>query len=381
MHLNISMIRYLILVLIITSCGQKKEINNNQSMEQEKMIVEDWGISKSGEEISMYTLKNSNNIEIGIITFGGIIQSIKVPDSAGNIVDIVLGFDALSSYEGVHPYFGAIVGRYGNRIAKGSFKIDGAKYSLATNNGENHLHGGAQGFDKRIWKASPINSNELQLTYNSAHMEEGYPGNLEIAVTYTLTQNNELIIAYEASTDKATHVNLTNHSYFNLNGSGDILEHEFAMSASRYTPVDKTLIPIGEKALVSGTPFDFNSSKLVGHDINAKHEQIQFGGGYDHNWVLDNPSLEKPFARLSSSKTGILLEVFTTEPGVQFYSGNFLDGTLVGKNDVRYVKRSGLCLETQHFPDSPNQPSFPSTLLTPNQKYRTKTIYKFGNTK
>ncbi len=376
-----TIVGFLSFIMIICACNQKQQAKSDKEvMEHKDMLVENWGTTKSEEKISKYTLRNSNNIEIGILTFGGIIQSIKVPDADDNIVDIVLGFDNLEGYEGKHPYFGAIIGRYGNRIAKGKFEIDGAQYSLATNNGENHLHGGIKGFDKVVWKANEKAHNQLQLSYKSADMEEGYPGNLEVSVTYLLTEDNKLIIDYAATTDKSTHVNLTNHTYFNLNVTGDILGHQLVLKASRYTPVDKSLIPIGEKVLVSGTPFDFTNSKLLGKDISADHEQIAFGGGFDHNLVLDNPSLKEPFASLSSAQTGILVEAFTTEPGVQFYSGNFLDGTVVGKNNVAYNKRSGLCLETQHFPDSPNQPTFPSTLLKPNQKYESTTIYKFGLT-
>ncbi|MCL4121925.1 UNVERIFIED_CONTAM: hypothetical protein GTU68_014121 [Idotea baltica] len=343
-----------------------------------EILKEDWGTTRSGIPIFKYTLSNNKGVQIGIISYGGIVQSIKVPDAQNNLVDVALGFDSISEYENEHPYFGAIIGRYGNRIAAGKFSIDGVDYNLVQNNGVNHLHGGTIGFDKVVWNAKILDQNRLQLTYRSIDMEEGYPGNLDITVVYQLSDDNELSIAYSANTDKPTHVNLTNHTYFNLNGSGDVLDHDLELRASRYTPVDETLIPIGEKSSVSEGPFDFTTSKKIGLDIDSDHEQIKYGGGYDHNWILDNPSLTEPFAICKSLKTGIVVEAFTTEPGVQFYTGNFLDGTLEGKNGIKYHKRSALCLETQHFPDSPNKPSFPSTLLNPDETYSTKTVYKFS---
>lgn len=370
------------LFLIVISCNEKKAYTKiKESVEKVDMIEENWGTMTNGNQVARYVMRNNNEVEVAILTFGGIVQSIKVPDNKGQLVDVALGFDNIASYEAKHPYFGGIIGRYGNRIAKGKFEIEGRTYELATNNNENHLHGGLKGFDKVMWNAKPMGHNQLELSYNSTDMEEGYPGNLNIVVTYQLTEENELVIRYNARTDKTTHVNLTNHSYFNLNGSGDILNHELVLRATRYTPVDKTLIPIGEKAPVVNTPFDFTTAKSIGKEIDDNHEQIQIGGGYDHNYILDNPSLDVPFALLASEKSGIVMEAFTTEPGVQFYSGNFLDGSLIGKSKNIYNKRNGICLETQHFPDSPNQPSFPSTLLTPDQTYESTTVYKFGVSK
>ena len=322
-------------------------------------------------------------MQVAITNYGGIIQSLLVPNNTGGLIDVVLGFDNIEGYLREHPYFGAIVGRYGNRIANGKFTIDGETYDLATNNGPNHLHGGDKGFDKVIWAAEESMSSEgdprLVLSYISKDGEEGYPGNLSITVVYTLTQDNALEVDYQASTDKVTHVNLTNHSYFNLGGINetDVLNHEMGLKASKYTPVDKTLIPTGELAAVTNTPFDFSSFTKIGKGVDADHEQIKYGGGYDHNFVLDNPSLSTPFATVRLNKSGVIMKVFTTEPGVQFYTGNFLDGTIIGKGGAIYGKRSAFCLETQHYPDSPNQEGFPSTLLKPGDTYKTSTAYKF----
>ena len=342
-----------------------------------------FGKTRDGKAVEIYTLTNAHGLEMRVITYGGIITSLKVPDRAGHLDDIVLGFDTLDGYLKDSPYFGAIVGRYGNRIAKGQFTLNGATYKLATNNGPNHLHGGVKGFDKVMWNAVPGDSADgvsVTLTRTSPDGEEGYPGNLQASVRYTLTDKNELAIDYRATTDKATPVNLTQHSYFNLAAdSGDILGHELTIHASRYTPVDATLIPTGELAPVQGTPFDFQKATAIGARIATDDAQLKNGGGYDHNWALDRGgSGLQPAARLVDPKSGRTLDVATTEPGLQFYSGNFLDGSITGKGGRVYKRRTGLCLETQHFPDSPNHPSFPSTILQPGQTYSSKTVFTFG---
>ena len=340
-----------------------------------------FGQMPDGKPAESFTLRNANGIEVTAIAYGGIITSLKTPDRSGRPGDIVLGFDSLDGYLKEHPYFGAIVGRYGNRIAGGRFTLDGQTYTLARNNGPNHLHGGIKGFDKVLWTATPITPNTVAFSRTSADGEEGYPGNLKVRVTYTLTDSNELIVEYAATTDKATHVNLTQHSYFNLSAgkSDDILGHELMINAYRYTPVDQTLIPTGEQAPVEGTPFDFRRPVAIGKRIDQDHPQIANGKGYDHNWVLNRTGSGLELAaRVVDPVSGRTLEVRTTEPGIQFYAGNFLDGTLKGKNGQVYKRRSGFCLETQHFPDSPNQPKFPSTALKPGDEYRSQTVFTFG---
>jgi aldose 1-epimerase len=342
-----------------------------------------FGKTADGQAVDAFTLKNANGIEVQAITYGGIITSLKVPDRNGAIGDIVLGFDSIDGYLKGHPFFGAIIGRYGNRIAKGKFSIDKQEYTLATNNGPNHLHGGARGFDKHVWQAEILTENSLRLSRVSPDGEEGYPGNLQVEVIYSLTNYNELIVDYTATTDQPTHVNLTQHSYFNLAGSGaDILGHELMIDADRYTPVTSELIPTGELAAVAGTPFDFRTPAAIGARINAPHPQIKNGQGYDHNWVLNREGTALELAaRVLEPTSGRTMEVATTEPGMQFYAGNFLDGTVVGKGGARYGRRSGFCLETQHFPDTPNQPDFPSTLLRPGSTYTSRTVFKFGVSK
>jgi aldose 1-epimerase len=341
-----------------------------------------FGKMPDGKVVEMFALTNANGVEIRAITYGAIITSLKAPDRAGKLTDVVLGFDSLDGYLKGHPYFGCVVGRYGNRIAKGQFTLDGQTYKLATNNGPNHLHGGNVGFDKFLWTAEPVKGrNAVAFSRMSPDDEEGYPGNLKVRVTYTLTDKNELIVDYHATTDKATPVNLTQHTYFNLagHGSGDILGHVMMINANRYTPVDETLIPTGELAPVQRTPFDFRKPTPIGARIDGDHPQLKNGRGYDHNFVLNRQgSGLRLAARVTEPKSGRTLEVRTHEPGVQFYTGNFLDGTLTGKDGAVYKHRTGFCLETQHFPDSPNKPNFPSTILKPGAEYNTQTVFTFG---
>ncbi|MEO8481502.1 MAG: aldose epimerase family protein [Acidobacteriota bacterium] len=350
------------------------------AMSKPTLTRENFGTMPTGEAVDLYTFKNGH-VEVRITNLGATITSIRTPDRNGQLGDIVLGFDDLQGYLGNTPFFGVVVGRYGNRIAKGQFSLDGHKYTLARNNGENHLHGGLAGFDKKVWTPRVLESDagpSLQLSYLSKDGEEGYPGTLTATVIYTLTPKNELTIAYSATTDKKTVVNLTNHSYFNLSGTGDILSHEVTIDADRFTPVDKGLIPTGELQPVAGTPFDFTKPTAVGARIEQKDEQIQFGNGYDHNWVLNHaPGAMGLAARVTDPSSGRVLEVSTTEPGVQFYTGNFLDGTVTGKGGRVYQKRNALCLETQHFPDSPNHPAFPTTVLERGQTYATRTTFAF----
>jgi aldose 1-epimerase len=342
-----------------------------------------FGMTREQVPVEIYTLTNANGVEMRVITYGGIITSLKVPDRSGHFDDVVLGFDTMDGYLKDPPYFGALIGRYGNRIAKGQFTLDGQAFKLATNNGPNHLHGGVKGFDKVLWNAMPADAAEgvsLTLTRRSGDGEEGYPGNLQVSVRYMLTDKNELAIEYRATTDKATPINLTQHSYFNLAANnGDILGHQLTLNASRYTPVDSTLIPTGELALVEGTPFDFRVPTAIGQRIALDYVQLKNGNGYDHNLVLDRtgPGLERA-AFVVEPSSGRTIEIVTTEPGIQLYSGNFLDGTIIGKGGRVYKQRSGFCLETQHFPDSPNRPSFPSTILRPGQTYASKTVLTFG---
>jgi aldose 1-epimerase len=330
----------------------------------------------------LYTLANRSGMTATITNYGGIVTSLRVPDRNGKIDDVVLGYATLDGYLKKHPYFGAIIGRYGNRIAKARFSLDGVEYKLAANNGVNALHGGLQGFDKQLWEASDVSVSDpaLELRYVSRNGEEGYPGRLAVAVTYTVTTDNELRIDYTATTDKPTVLNLTNHSYFNLagQGNGDILGHEMQINAAHFTPVDAGLIPTGEIRPVAGTPLDFRKPEKIGARIEASDEQIRRGGGYDHNFVLGTGEGLKLAARVYEPGSGRVMEVHTTEPGVQFYTGNFLDGSLTGKGDKSYKKRYGFCLETQHYPDSPNQPAFPPVALRPGSEYRSRTVYRFS---
>lgn len=334
-----------------------------------------------GKSVFLYTLKNKNGLEAGITNYGGIVVSLLVPDRQGSFADIVLGYDSLSSYLKATPYFGALIGRYGNRIGKAKFELNGTEYQLAANDGANTLHGGLKGFDKVVWDADSAGSGAtLTLRYLSKDMEEGYPGNLNVTVVYSLTDSNQLRVDYEATTDRPTVLNLTHHSYFNLHGAGtgDILDHELYINADRYTPIDPELIPTGEVRNVEGTPMDFRTPVAIGARINVEFDQLRHGKGYDHNWVLSRYGGGQALAaRLTDGKSGRIVEVWTTEPGLQFYSGNFLNGTNIGKGGAPYQYRTGLCLETQHYPDSPNKPGFPTTVLNPGETYKSTTVYLF----
>jgi aldose 1-epimerase len=346
--------------------------------------VAPFGQMPDGRAVEVFTLANAKGMRVRAINHGGIIVSLEVPDRDGQVADVALGYDNLEGYLEETPYFGAIIGRYGNRIAGGSFTLDGETYTLAVNNGPNHLHGGLVGFDKVIWDAEPFENatgSGVIFTYTSVDGEEGYPGTLTSRVTYTLTDKNELIFDYHATTDKATPVNLTQHTYFNLagDGSGSILGHELTLNAKSFTPVDATLIPTGDVALVTGTPFDFTSGKPIGAEIDADDEQLRFGGGYDHNFVVDRQQFGLVHAaQVYEPTSGRVMNVHTTEPGVQFYTGNFLDGSITGKSGHVYEHRNGFCLETQHYPDSPNQPEFPTTILQPGEEYASQTVYTFS---
>jgi len=358
----------LCVLLVITTVAEAKT----------KITKKSFGLLDDGTPVEIYTLANGK-IEAAIATYGGIVVSLRAPDRNGNMDDVVLGYDSLNQYVSNNPYFGALVGRYANRIAHGSFVLEGKTYSVPKNDGDNSLHGGARGFDKAVWKAKPIKDG-IELSYVSRDGEQGYPGTLTATARYTLN-DNELRIEYSATADKPTVVNLTNHSYFNLagQGRGTILQHQLKITASRFTPVDSTLIPTGELRSVEGTAFDFRAPTPIGQRIDANEDQLHKGKGYDHNWVLDKvPGRLSEAAELYDPGTGRVLHVLTTEPGLQFYTGNFLDGTIIGKQGRRYAWRSGLCLETQHFPDSPNHPNFPSTELKAGKRYHSVTAFKFS---
>lgn len=340
---------------------------------------EEFGILPDSSQVWLFKLTNANGVCMKVTNYGGIITSLEVPDRNGQMADIVLGYDHLQGYLHTTPYFGAIIGRYGNRIAQGKFVIDGKEYTLAKNDGENTLHGGIRGFDKVVWDASELRDSAsigIRFHYLSRDGEEGFPGNLDVNVDYVLTNDDGLVIRYRATTDKVTPVNLTHHSYFNLKGAGNgnILDHQMQICASAYTVVDETLIPTGELRDVAGTPMDFNLSAPIGERITQVGSDPK---GYDHNYVLATAGLDQLAARVSEPVTGRVMEVYTDQPGMQFYSGNFLDGSITGKQDRNYGQYYGFCLETQHFPDSPNQPSFPSTLLQPGEVYESTTVYRF----
>jgi aldose 1-epimerase len=373
--------------LLFAACGTGANPESRSSaagMGKAAVTQARFGQLPDGRAVDVFTLTNAGGMEVRTIPYGAIIVSIKVPDRNRRFDDVVLGFDGLDGYVTHRTFFGAVVGRYGNRIANGRFTLDGKTYQLATNNGPNHLHGGLKGFDQLLWKAQSFDrdgNTGVVYTLTSPAGDEGYPGTLDVRVTYTLTPANELRVEYEATTDQATPVNLTQHSFFNLagEGRGDILSHRLTIDADRFTPVDKTLIPTGELASVAGTPFDFRQPAPIGARIDADAEQLRHGTGYDHNWVLNRsqPGLVHA-AHLEDPATGRALDVSTTEPGMQFYSGNFLDGTITGKSGHVYKRRDALCLETQHFPDSPNHSNFPSPILRPGDRYHTTTVFAFG---
>lgn len=346
------------------------------------LAVANFSKSIDGKDVMLYTLSNKRGAELAITNYGAKIVSLMVPDRNGKLTDVVTGHNSIEEYlTSEEPYFGAICGRYGNRIAKGEFTLDGTTYHLAINNGPNSLHGGIKGFNAVVWEAEQKDAQTIELNYISADGEEGFPGELKTTVTYHLTDDNEVVISYHAVTDKPTVLNLTNHSYFNLSGAGDpyIGDHVLTINADCYLPTDSTAIPYGPAEKVEGTPMDFSTPHEVGERINAPFEQLVFGKGYDHTYVLNKEGNELSYcARCSSPKTGIVMEVFTTQPGVQLYTGNWMTGNFVGKNGERYPERSALCLETQHFPDSPNKPAYPSTVLRPDEAFLSTTVYKFS---
>jgi aldose 1-epimerase len=343
-----------------------------------------FGALPDGCRVDLFTLSNNHGFEVAITNFGGIVTKIMAPDRDGELTDVVLGFDDLDGYLADHPYFGAIVGRYANRIERGTFTLDGDDYQLTCNNGSNHLHGGVIGFDRALWDARPETTSagpQLRLTHMSLHGDEGYPGRLEVTVTYLVTDRDELRIDYHAVTDRPTHINLTNHGYYNLNGpeNGDVLGHQLTLDADRFTPVNADVIPTGEIREVAGSPMDFRQPESIGERIDDDDDQLGLAGGYDHNWVLNTGGdLNRVAARVAEPRSGRVLEVRTTEPGIQFYTGNFIDPSLTGKNGRTYGPRCAFCLETQHFPNSPNQPTFPSTVLRPGEEFQSTTIYRFG---
>ncbi|SES28349.1 aldose epimerase family protein [Pedobacter rhizosphaerae] len=376
--------------ITLASCqSESKKAITNDSLNADsatvvKLIPDSFKREIDGKQTALYTLKNKHNAEAIFTNYGGRLVSLLVPDKSGKLVDVVVGFKSITDYEkSTEPYFGATIGRYGNRIAKGKFTLDGKNYSLFTNNGQNTLHGGKKGYQYVVWDAKQPNDHTLELHYLSKDGEENFPGNLHVKVTYTLTVDNELKMDYEAKTDKNTIVNLTNHAFFNLNGdgSGSILNHEVKIFADEYTPVDSTLIPSGKLEKVAGTPFDFTKTTTIGARVEDKNEQLTFGKGYDHNYVLNKTKGMGMFhaATVKGDKSGVIMDIYTQEPGLQFYSGNFMQSKNTFKTGAKDDFRTAFAMETQHFPDSPNQPSFPSTVLKAGQVYKTSSIYKFSN--
>jgi aldose 1-epimerase len=366
------------------SANKKSATNMTDSTTATPKLPQASGFERTidGKKTHLYILKNKNGVQAAVSDYGAHLLSLLAPDKDGKMTDVVLGFDELEGFQkSSDSYFGATIGRYGNRIAKGKFTLEGKEYTLFKNNGPNTLHGGKQGFDSKVWDAKQIDSSKIELSYLSKDMEEGFPGNLKVKVVYTLNDDNSLKIDYLATTDKTTVVNLTNHTYFNLNGqgSGTILDHTVQLAADDYTPVDSTLIPTGKVEPVAGTPFDFTKATKIGARINDdKNEQLKFGKGYDHNFVLSKHDISTPIATVVGDKSGIKMEVFTEEPAMQFYTGNFMQGKNTIKGGGKDDHRTAFAMETQHFPDSPNQPTFPSTVLKPGQTYKTQTIYKFS---
>lgn len=377
-------------LLVLFACNSAKEKHSGMAADSSSInnIQFKTAFQKNidGKNTDLFILRNKNHVEAAFTNYGARILSFQIPDKSGNLTDVVVGFGSIEAYQqSTERYFGATIGRYGNRIANGKFKLDSREYSISINNSPNALHGGKKGFQDVVWDAKQLNEQTLEFTYLSKDMEEGFPGNLQVKVIYSLSDDNELIINYEASTDKKTILNLTNHAFFNLNGegSGTILNHTLKINAEQYTPVDSTLIPLGEIVALAGSPFDFRKAVRIGERINDDHIQLKYGKGYDHNYVL-NPGKNgemKAAATVRGDKSGIVMEVFTQEPGLQFYSGNFMKSKNTFKGGTNDDFRTAFCLETQHFPDSPNQPNFPSTILKPGELYKTKTIYKFSSDK
>jgi len=364
--------------LLLTACSSAPKPEAN-TPPMKSIVKTSFGQTPDGAAVDLYTITNPNGASVAISTYGGTVVSLNVKDKAGKLGDVVIGFNTLAGYLGEHPYFGALIGRYGNRIAKGKFSLNGTSYNLAINNSPNALHGGLKGFSRQVWQAKEVGENGLELTYVSRDGEEGYPGKLTVTVGYTFTPANELRIEYTATTDADTVANLTNHSYFNLGGLENNLTHQLEIYADRFTPVDAGLIPTGELRPVKGTPFDFTTPHAIGERIDADEEQMKLGSGYDHNFVFTKHDGQLNLvAKVSEPTSGRVMEVLTTEPGVQFYTGNFLDGTLKGKAGRPIQRRAALCLETQHFPDSPNQPKFPTTVIEAGAVRKSTTVYRFG---